>query len=329
MGAVKRRMVETVTGPVPIAALGRTLMHEHLVVGAPGWEFDAGAGPSFREMVERCVDRIEELKGAGYASMVDPCPMDMGRDVELMREVAQRTGFNIICATGFYHGEIGAASHWRFRAMLDPDTPKRIAEILTREITEGVGETGIKAGILKTATGQAVTPYETMMLAATAQASLATGTPITTHTEGVHGDVQLDALCGAGVDPQDIIVGHTCGSHDPAYRRALAERDAYLGFDRFGFAPANTDENRADALVDLVRAGFGRRIVVSHDCVVCYRGVDHLRPERRDFMLFERTIAPMLRERGLTDEELDRLTIDNPRAFFEGRNGGAGSQSPA
>jgi phosphotriesterase-related protein len=318
MASQERRTVMTVTGPIPVDALGRTLMHEHLLVGAPGWEFDIGAGPSFGEMVERCVDRIEELKSAGYASLVDPCPIDMARDVNLMREVSSRAGFHIVCATGFYHGEIGAASHWRFRAMLDPDTPKRIAELLIKEITEGVGETGVRAGIIKTATGHLVTPYETMMLAATAQASLATNTPITTHTEGVHGDLQLDNLCGAGVGAADVVVGHTCGSKDPVYQRALAERGAFVGFDRFGFAPANTDENRADALVALVRAGFGHRIVVSHDCVLCYRGVDHLRPERRDFMLFERTISPMLRERGLTAEEVERLLVDNPRRFFQG-----------
>jgi phosphotriesterase-related protein len=313
------RFVETVTGAVAVESLGRTLMHEHLLVGAPGWEFDEPSGLGFRDMVERCVDRIEELKSAGYSSLVDPCPTDMGRDVELMREVSQRTGFNIICATGFYHGELGAATHWRFRMLLDPDTSRRVADLLIKEITDGIGDAAVKPGILKTATGRVVTAYEEMMMQATAQASLATGVPITTHTEGIHGDVQLDTLCGAGVDPARIIVGHSCGSNDTDYHRTLIKRGAFLGFDRFGFTPANTDENRIEALVKLVKAGFGDRIVVSHDCVLCYRGVDHLMAKRRrDFMLYERTIVPMLRERGLSTADLDRLTLDNPRRFFAG-----------
>lgn len=313
--------VQTVTGAVPVEALGRTLMHEHLLVGAPGWEFDEPhAGPSFRDMVERCVDRIEELKDAGYASLVDPCPKDLGRDVELMREVSRRTGFNIVCATGFYHGEIGAAAHWRFRMTLDADTAERVADVLIGEIADGIGDTGVKPGVIKTATGRVVTAYEQMMMTAAARASLATGVPITTHTEAVHGDVQLDTLCAAGVDPARIIVGHTCGSSDGAYHRMLADRGAYLGFDRFGFAAANTDANRAASLVSLVKAGYGEQIVVSHDCVLCYRGVDHLVTKERDgFLLYERTIVPMLRERGLSRQDIDRLTIDNPKRFFAGK----------
>ena len=319
MAGELRRAVQTVTGPIPVESLGRTLMHEHLLVGAPGWEFDdASAGLSFRDMVERCVDHIEELKSAGYRSLVDPCPRDMGRDVELMREVASRTGFNIICATGFYHSEIGAVSHWKFRMRLDPDAPKRLAETLVRELTEGVGTSGVRPGIVKTATGRAVTPYDLMMLRAAACASLETNTPITTHTEGIHGDTQLETLCAVGVDPRAVIIGHTCGSNDRVYQRSLLQRGAYVGFDRFGYAAANTDENRVSALVSMVRSGYGERIVVSHDCVLCYRGVDHLIPTERSFMRFERQIVPMLRERGLSPGEIDRLTIDNPRAYFAG-----------
>jgi len=90
-----------VAGPIPAARLGHTLMHEHLAVGFPGWWTDyLGAGPAFRDLVFKCVDRIEELKSAGFSSLLDPCPSDMGRDVDLMGEVAARTGFNIIFATG-------------------------------------------------------------------------------------------------------------------------------------------------------------------------------------------------------------------------------------
>jgi phosphotriesterase-related protein len=316
-----RVMVQTVTGPIAIEALGRTLMHEHLLVAAPGWEFDCvDPGPSFADMVARCVDRIEELKSAGYRSLVDPCPMDMGRDVELMREVAIRTGFNIICATGLYHGEIGAAGHWRHTMMYDPDCHRRLADVLISELTRGVGNSGILPGILKVATGRTVTAYEQMTLRATAIAAQATDTPITTHTEGMQGDVQLDELCGMGTSAERIVIGHCCGSKDRNYLRALAARGAYLGFDRFGFEAANSDEQRVEALCELIRAGYGERIVVSHDCVLCYRGsVDRLAPRRAASLLdFERRIVPMLRERGLADDAIDRLTAANPRAFFAG-----------
>jgi phosphotriesterase-related protein len=300
-------------------------MHEHLLIGSPGWEFDQlEPGPTFQDMLERSVAAIEELKSAGYSSLVDPCPMDMGRNVELMREVARRTGFNIICATGLYHGELGAAAHWRHRMMLERDTHKRLADVFVRELTDGVGDTRVRPGVLKTATGHVVTAYEEMIMAATALASLATGAPITTHTEGVHGGVQLETMCRAGVAADRIVVGHSCGSNDHSYHRSLLDRGAYLGFDRFGFQPANTDENRVDSLVRLIRAGFGERIVVSQDCVLCRRGgVDSRVPQRAErFLGFERTVVPMLRERGIAATEIDRLTIENPKRFFSGADAG-------
>ena len=86
--------IQTVTGAITPDALGRTLMHEHLVIGYPGWESDTlRPGPTRSEIIAKCVDKIEEMKADGSAAMVDPCPNDLGRDVEVMAEVAQRTGF--------------------------------------------------------------------------------------------------------------------------------------------------------------------------------------------------------------------------------------------
>ncbi|MGH0030499.1 MAG: phosphotriesterase family protein, partial [Myxococcota bacterium] len=86
--------IQTVTGPTTPDALGVTLMHEHVMIGYPGWEADSiRPGPSRDEMFARCVDRIEEMKGQGITAMLDPCPNDLGRDVEFMAKLAQKTGF--------------------------------------------------------------------------------------------------------------------------------------------------------------------------------------------------------------------------------------------
>ena len=108
--------IQTVTGTITPDRLGRTLMHEHLLVGYPGSDVDwVHPGPSRRERVQRCVDRIEEMKGLGFTALLDPCPSDLGRDVELMAEVAQRTHFQLICATGLYKEAEGAAAYWKFK----------------------------------------------------------------------------------------------------------------------------------------------------------------------------------------------------------------------
>ena len=134
--------IQTVTGPIDSADLGRTLMHEHLAIGYPGWESatDEPADPA--EMLTVCIDRIEALKDLGYASLVDPCPSDLGRDPELMVAAAEATGFNIICATGLYHEAEGGHAHWSFRARFEDIVPV-MADLFTRELTDGIGSTGV------------------------------------------------------------------------------------------------------------------------------------------------------------------------------------------
>ena len=100
--------INTATGPVDVDRLGKTLMHEHLVIGFPGWDSDTSApSQSVREMTAVCLDRIGELKSAGFQTLLDPCPNDIGRDVALMADVAARAGFNIVFATGLYHHHLG------------------------------------------------------------------------------------------------------------------------------------------------------------------------------------------------------------------------------
>ena len=153
--------IQTVTGATTPDKLGRTLMHEHLQIGYPGSEVDwVNPGPARRERVERCVDRIEEIKALGITALLDPCPTDLGRDVELMAEVAQRTGFSVICATGLYKEAEGATAYWKFR-MNFGSVVDAMADLFIRELTEGVAGTGIRAGIIKVGTGHGtLTNYE-------------------------------------------------------------------------------------------------------------------------------------------------------------------------
>src|SRR5450432_4857019 len=102
------KKVNTVTGTCTPDDLGRTLVHEHLLIGYPGWQMDALA-PRFRraDALSRGVDRMQELQGFGVGTFLDPCPMDLGRDVEFMAEVAARSGMRIICTTGAFKEDEG------------------------------------------------------------------------------------------------------------------------------------------------------------------------------------------------------------------------------
>src|SRR5260221_4813124 len=139
--------IHTVTGTCRPADLGRTLMHEHLIIGWPGWDADTAAAPFDRGEAKRlCIDRMLELKSLGVSALVDPCPIDLGRDVEFAAEVAQASGVHIVCATGLYKEESGAAPYFKFRGAF-ADSIGEMTEIFVKEVSEGIGSTGIKAGV--------------------------------------------------------------------------------------------------------------------------------------------------------------------------------------
>ena len=319
--------INTVTGTTTPEALGRTLVHEHLLIGYPGWEADTlHPGVSLEEAFSICVDKIEEMKDAGFSSMIDPCPNDLGRDVELMAKVAQKTGFQIICATGLYKQSEGGMPYWHFRGSFGDNTDA-MAEIFVHELTEGIGQTGVKAGIIKVATGlPEITDYEKTILRAAAKAAVETGAAITTHTDnGSLGDEQQRILTEGGVPAERIIIGHSCGTSDHDYHMGIARNGSYLGFDRFGLDILHPDAERVSSLLRLLSNGAGKQVVVSHDSVWCWRGQPFPDPEVFEAMSqvwnplhFTTRIVPKLKDGGATDEQIDALLVDNPRRFFAG-----------
>jgi len=319
------RTVHAVTGPISADALGTTLMHEHLAIGYPGFEAEAVVDRAARrEYAARCIDRMQELRGHGLRTLVDPCPIDLGRDVELMAEVAQASGVHIVCATGLYKEDEGAAAYFKFRQHWG-DALGEMTDIFVRELTDGVGDTGIRAGIIKVATGVGkITPYEETVLRAAGRAHVATGAPITTHTDqGTMGPQQLDVLQSEGVDPRAVVIGHSCGASDVHYHLDMLDRGATLGFDRFGLEILHPDRERLAVLIGLLGIGFERQLVLSHDTVWCWRGrapklPPDLLPLWKPTYVFE-TIVPKLREAGVSKEKIETMLVENPRRYFAGQ----------
>jgi phosphotriesterase-related protein len=238
-----------------------------------------------------------------------------------MAEVAARSGVRIVCATGLYKEGQGAAAYFRFRAQFG-DALGEMTDLFVRELSEGVGSTGIRAGVIKVATGaHRITPYEEMVLRAAARAHRATGAPITTHTdEGTMGVEQLAILTDEGVAPAAVVVGHSCGSSRLDYHLSLLDRGATLGFDRFGLELLHPDRERLAALLGLLGLGFERQLVLSHDTVWCWRGrpptlPPSAMPDWEPTHLFTR-IIPRLRDAGVPQRKIDVMLIENPRRYF-------------
>jgi phosphotriesterase-related protein len=312
--------VTTVRGPIDTTELGVTLIHEHLLIGWPGWEKDPLVSFDRRTEMDRAVERLRELRSLGVQTFVDPCPVDIGRDVEFAAEVAERADIHYVAATGMYKEELGMPTHFR---QMDVDA---LAELYVRELTEGIGSTGIRAGVIKVATGAPITEHEIKNLRAAARAARATNSRIITHTDnGSFGPQQLDVFESEGLPAWHVMVGHSDGSSDLAYHDALIRRGCYDGMDRFGLEFIHPDRLRVATLAGLLAIGYADRIMLSHDAVGCFLGRPRvLTPEQQalrarwNYTHIHREILPLLRQAGVSEQTIDTLLRANPRRFFEG-----------
>lgn len=315
--------IQTTTGTATPAELGRTLVHEHVLVGFPGWELDAKA-PKFKraEAMSRAIDQMQELQGHGVGTFVDPCPMDLGRDAVFLAELSQKSGMRIICTTGAYFEAEG--NTYTFRNL----PIEEITAIYVQEIEQGIGETGIKAGAIKIATGApTVSAYERKLVTAAARAAKMTGVPLISHTQDACcGHDQIDMVTGEGVPAEQLLVGHSDGRDDFDYQQSLAARGSYVGFDRFGISLFQPDEVRVKNVLKLAAAGHLERVLVSHDSIMCWLGrpvpyansfeaMLEMLPEWRSTHIFKK-ILPMLREGGMSEREIETILVDNPRRLF-------------
>jgi len=312
--------VNSVLGPLDTADLGFTLMHEHVMVAAAGVyrDYPELLGP---DRMERVVQRLGAAKQGGIDTIVDATTLDLGRDVELLAETSRRTGIQIIACTGWW------LDVPRFFAGV---SPAQLAQVFVREIEEGIGGTGIKAGILKSASDVAgVTPEQEIVLRAVARAHLETGVPIMLHSysPGQVGRQQLAIAREEGVDPGRIKMDHSNDTTDVEYLTWLLEQGCYLGLDRY---PGRTTSSKARTrtMKALIDAGFADRLCPSHDGIVL--GIvgggdfEHAEAERLEynphgFLYLNKVVIPELREMGVPEETLESLLVDAPRRFFEGR----------
>jgi phosphotriesterase-related protein len=324
-------MVQTVTGAIPASELGRTLMHEHLFIAFAGAELDPNFVYDRPAVVAEAVRRLVELREVhGVKSFVEAAPIELGRDGPLLKEMSEKSGVHIICATGFYFDAMGVPGYWRIRSA------EEIAAAYIRELTHGIGNTGIRPGFIKVATGAPViTEMEKRIVAAACIAQKATGVPLITHTQdGFGGPEQQELFAAGGVEARMCLIGHCCGNPHPAYHRRVVDGGSYIGFDRIGIVRLQPDEVRADNLAKLVRDGYAGQVMMSQDRHAARLGKLQMVMTPADeahiaslkaagkwpppYTHLFTNFLPMLRARGVTEADIATMLDDNPRRFFAG-----------
>ena len=294
--------VRTVLGPIPPSEVGRCLPHDHLLCN---FSTVTGNLDHILNDVDLAVDELAYFTAAGGRTIVDITPPDLGRDPLGLLAIAQRSGINVVMATGWYRRAF-------YPDDLERTTTDQLAETIVSDLTEGVADTGICAGIIGEigVDRDFVSGIEERVLRASARAHLRTGAPISTHSSMYAvGVAQLDILVNEGVAPENVIIGHADTYLNFDYHRALLARGASLQFDTTGRNQMNPDPRRAKAFVNLVRKGFLGKLLLSSDR--CFRS-DLFAFGGVGYAHVFTTFRDLLYQAGLTPEEFDVVTIDNP-----------------
>ncbi|NDU73710.1 phosphotriesterase-related protein [Actinomadura sp. DSM 109109] len=321
--------VETVRGPVDATALGRTLMHEHVFVLGAEYVQNYGEGDWWdeEEKVADAVGKLRELAGLGVTTIADPTVWGLGRYLPRIQRVNEQVPeLNIIAATGLYtYNDVPFQFHHRGPGLLADDGTDPMVADFTRDLTEGIAGTGVKAAFLKCAVdAPGLTPGVERVLRAVAAAHRETGAPVTVHTESsIHaGRTVVDLLGKEGVDLAKVVVGHAGDSNDLDYLMELADTGAILGMDRFGLDVINPTVNRVATVAALCERGYADRMVLSHDasCFMDWFGPDPatvpaMQPNW-NYRHISQDVLPALRAAGVSDAQIDQMLVDNPRRYF-------------
>ena len=297
--------VRTVLGDISPEELGFTLPHEHLINSPP---VSARPDPDYRiDDVDKAIEEVRIYQRAGGSALAEMTGIGYGRDVEAIKYISEQTGLHIVSGSGFIMESLFPLEAFEY-------TEGQLADLLVKEVTEGVGDTGIRTGMLKCGTSPGrMTPTEEKVMRAVAKAHLVTGATINTHTMGgTMALSQIEVLTSEGVDPSRIIIGHVDRqSLAFGYFKLLLGKGVYLGIDNIGKTKYYPDNLRIEILKELFALGYVKQILLSDDngrqsYFASYGGGPGL-----DYI--PRVFVPMLREAGVSDEDIYQMTVLNPR----------------
>ena len=351
-------------GAVDPASLGATSMHEHLLLtldcyfglpdeasdrwlvdrpmsmdilgGLPGrWSYHRDSMNMLDERI--AVEEAMELRLEGGGTIVDATSIGIGRDPLALARISRATGLHVVMGSGYYV----PAAH---PAGLDERSEEEIAEQIVRDVTEGVGETGVRSGIIgEIGCVHPLPPTVRKVLRAAGRAQTQTGAPILIHpghSPTAPAEI-LDVLVEAGATPANVVLGHL-GARiaDNAVLRDLAGAGTFLEFDTFGLEEGlyggdptaismPNDVQRLDRLEFLIEQGHRDQILIAHD--VCQRW-RFARFGGKGYGHILTGMVPRMRDRGFSEEDIDAILVRNPAralAFGEKTGPSPDPKSPA
>ena len=294
-------------GPVAPGSLGITMPHEHTFLDVMR-EYRGDGLVHDAALIDA---DLREYASLGGRTIVDVTSRGLHPQPARLPALARDTGVTIVAGTGFYRHPF-LDEDW-----FDRHSTDEVADLLIRDIREGIDDTGVRAGIIgEVGCDRFITPAEERSFRAAARAHLATGLTITTHAgRWPVGLPQLRLLASEGVDPGRVIIGHCDMVLDQAYHLALVEAGAWVEFDTIQAEPDHVLDRTVAAIRALVEAGHEDRILLSQDiCLVSqFRAMGG-----PGYGYILREFRGRLRAAGFGEATIERLLVTNPARALTG-----------
>ena len=311
--------IMTVLGPIPPNKFGTALAHEHCVVDFLGAEKSAALRHDGDDAFTTILPHLKKLKERGCNSLVECTPNYIGRDVRLLKRLAEATGLNILTNTGYY----GAASNKFLPKHAFTESAEQLSARWVKEWREGIDGTGVRPGFLKLGVGNGKLPeLHVKLIRAAALVHLQTGLTIAIHTG--NGEAALDeirVLKEEGVAPSALIWVHAQSDSGPKQIEA-AKLGAWVSLDGYSASERNRERYKK-FLVDLKKEKLLGRVLISHDHFWSVEGEGgrgslkiHSGGAANAYEATFTHLLPDLREAGFSDAEIRQFTVQNPSEAF-------------
>lgn len=307
----ERRIIETVQGVITADQLGKTLIHEHILVDFIGADSTGYHRWDRAEVVEEVLPYLQEIKALGFETLIECTPAYLGRDPQLLQMLSEASGLQILTNTGYY----GAQNNKFIPDQAFEETAEQLAAHWIEEWEQGIEGTGIKPGFLKISVDQdsVLSVMHQKLIRAAALTHRATGLMIASHTLlAVPAFQQIDILRAEGVAPDAFIWVHAQAEEDLSQHVRAAQAGAWVSLDN---VHADQIDRYVAQLKNIKENNLLHRVLISHDAGWYSPGELGGGAFRR-YTDISQYLLPALREAGFTGAEIDQLLVHNPAAAF-------------
>ncbi len=306
----------TVRGKSPVARMGISLIHEHILVDFIGADSTGYHRWEKAKVIERVLPFLMDAKQKGVQTLFECTPAYLGRDLLLLKELSEKSGINILTNTGYY----GARDNKYILKHAFNQTPEEIAQVWINEFKNGIEGSGVFPGFIKISVdrGDILSPMHAKIIKAAAITHKATGSTIVSHTgPDAPAFAQLEVLKNEGVSPGAFVWTHAQDGTFEGYLKA-AKLGAWISLDNLNKnnvgKPGGVDWF-VDLLSKLKKENLLHKILISHDAGWYDPGKVNGGSFRGYTDLFEYLI-PALKRKGFTQKDIELLLIENPQKAY-------------